>query len=183
MRQLKNQFNLNLTKTNMKKILVTLSAAAIALGFASCKKEEQSKLDLSDFQGQAVVKGQVSYNSGYNKTGDVENFAFIKAAASTTVFWELKSGADVIEAGSTTTDANGMYSINFPATENRNLNANVFVSFEADKSSKEMDGDVAIIKTQKMLFNGSVSVGILKPNRNVVYDIVATGTAINPPLN
>ncbi|MDR1761082.1 MAG: hypothetical protein LBR55_01385 [Bacteroidales bacterium] len=169
----------------MKKIFVTVCAAAIALGFASCKKEEQSKLDLGAFSGKAVVKGQVSYNSGYFKDasdGNKEYYDYYKPAANQTLIIELlNEGGEVIKSETITTDGNGMYSVELPATENVALEAYIQVQFEATKTLAPV-GDEAP-KTQQCQFTGTAFED-LYPNQTGIGNIkIATSIVITPDLN
>ncbi|MDR2963856.1 MAG: hypothetical protein LBU90_09550 [Bacteroidales bacterium] len=150
----------------MKKIVKTVCALAIAVGFASCEKE-QSSLDVSAFTEQATVKGIASYNSGY----DASTSFFVKVLANQILNYVILIDDGILATGSTTTDGNGMYSISVPTSYGLNSDVIITVNFEADYA-------LNTTITRKAVFSGSAYAVSLMPHEIQVVDIFADENGI-----
>ncbi|GHT32505.1 hypothetical protein FACS189434_04390 [Bacteroidia bacterium] len=155
----------------MKRVFITMCAAAIALAFTSCKEEEQSSLDLGALQ-KTTVKGTVYYDVT-DKDGDVETKAI---PSGTTVYLDLIVNGNVVKTYTATTDASGKYSIELPASNGVSVSATAFVSFEG--TNYEYDSEENEYVKKNFLFKGDGSTSIT-PNATSVINFEATSTLLD----
>ena len=117
----------------MKKVFLTMCAAAIALAFTSCNKEEKnSKLDFNSIKGTATIEGAVYFDAGFARktvAGDkkVSDVSYEALDGKKVLVKISNSSGSVVDTKETTTKSDGTFSIELPASDNYALTAKLYI--------------------------------------------------------
>ncbi len=114
----------------MKKIALTLSVVAL---LASCRKPEEKTLSVTETTGTATVKGVVTKNIFTNNGGTFTSNGQVAAQGAKVIIRVAKSalypssGALGFDTYMTTTDAQGLYSLDIKTSGNGGTNAGMVI--------------------------------------------------------
>lgn len=144
----------------MKKTRLFLGAAlaAVLCLWTGCR-EEQSEMTLDVIEGRATIQGKVMYDQGARQDEDamLVGVNMVPASGVTVTikvpYDAYKSGSDGEKLYTTTTDANGNYSISIPATSTVAQATIDVLPFYATYGTLNNDG--TITTTDNALFNNT----------------------------
>lgn len=144
----------------MKKTRFFLGAAlaAVLCLWTGCR-EEQSEMTLDVIEGRATIQGKVMYDQGARQVEDamLVGVNMVPASGVTVTikvpYDAYKSGSDGEKLYTTTTDANGNYSISIPATSTVAQATIDVLPFYATYGTLNNDG--TITTTDNVLFNNT----------------------------
>lgn len=144
----------------MKKTRLFLGAAlaAVLCLWTGCR-EEQSEMTLDVIEGRATIQGKVMYDQGARQVEDamLVGVNMVPASGVTVTikvpYDAYKSGSDGEKLYTTTTDANGNYSISIPATSTVAQATIDVLPFYATYGTLNNDG--TITTTDNVLFNNT----------------------------
>lgn len=148
----------------MKHLMKMFFAAGIAAFALSSCSEDQTEFNVSNVPGRAKISGTIVYNQGTT----VENGRFAynyKPLASHEVILEIpnsyyKSGAEGTAVYTTSTDANGKYSFEVPATNSTGSGTISIRPFESTTTSIKVVDQKPKAETKQAIFRADVDVQI-----------------------
>ncbi|MCM1070535.1 MAG: hypothetical protein NC210_00680 [[Clostridium] fimetarium] len=143
----------------MKHLMKMFFAAGIAAFALSSCSEDQTEFNVSNVPGRAKISGTIVYNQGTT----VENGRFAynyKPLASHEVILEIpnsyyKSGAEGTAVYTTSTDANGKYSFEVPATNSTGSGTISIRPFESTTTSIKVVDHKPVAETKQAIFRRS----------------------------